>query len=166
MVLMAAPDFAEASPVWPSSITLPMAPVGMNIPIEGLEFLGWISPDSKLPLELPFSADSNTIEVQMLQSTAVVALFRSTPDVFDHDSLEIPNQWWGHLFRDVQASIQLNSRAVLAYPDALEYARAVRSCLQGNPVPEKGWFLSDTAWNLACDEAAYHRETCRNLHKG
>ena len=95
--------------------------------------------------------------------TSVVAVFRSHPGLFDLDSVELPNLWWGHLFGTVKANIHLSARMLLPYPDALESARIMQASARGERLPTKLHFLTDTAWKMSCDEAALFKELCRHL---
>ena len=162
MLLVASPDFEDTSVIWPSCLQLPVPAPDSRNPCEDLEFLGWLPAEAKLPLALPFDAEVYPHDVPWSTPTSVVALFRSHPGLFDLDTLELPNMWWGSLFRSVTANVHLSARLVLPYPDALEAARVLQGYVRGDLVPGKGQFLSDSAWSLACDEAAIFQETCRH----
>jgi hypothetical protein len=164
MLLVATPDFAdEASTTWAPCLKLSAPPPGSAKPCEQLEFLGWLPADTQLPLALPFDQERYSIDVPWATPTSVVALFRSVPGLFELDEIELPNQWWGSLFLTVSANIRLSARSCWPYPDALEAARVQQAYIRGDVVPG-GNFLSDSAWSLACDEAAIFKESCRYLH--
>lgn len=163
MLLFAAPDFEATTTTWAPCLKLPFPAPDASRPCEDLQFLGWLPAETQLPLSLPFHPEQYSHEVPWMKPTSVVALFRSHPGLFDLDSIELPNQWWGALFRSVSANIHLTARLVLPYPDALEAARVLQACTRGEAVPSKGQFLSDSAWSLAYDEAAIFQESCRHL---
>lgn len=71
--------------------------------------------------------------------------------------------WWGELFHHVEARIQLSTRMLLAYPDALEAGRVMEAFANGESTPARGHFLSDTGWSWASDEGVLFHETCRHL---
>ncbi|KVP16925.1 hypothetical protein [Burkholderia ubonensis] len=162
MLLYAAPDFEDASSGWARCLKLPFPGPQAGQPCEDLHFLGWLQADTALPIALPFHPEKYPDEVPWMKATSVVALFRSHPGLFDLDSVELPNQWWGTLFEPVSANIHLTARLLLPYPDALEAARVMQACSRGEPLPGKGLFLSDSAWSLACDEATLFQESCRH----
>jgi hypothetical protein len=163
MLLQAAPDFEDPTTTWATGLALPTPESGDNRPCEELEFLGWIPAESQLPLALPFDAEQYPREVPWMKPKGLVVLFRSKPDLFDLDSIELPNQWWGKLFRNVSANVHLTARMVLPYPDAIEAARLLQALSRGEPAPDKGHFLSDSAWSYASDEAAMFQESCRHV---
>lgn len=165
MLLYAAPDFEDMSSGWTTSLKLPMPDAGCSQPCEDLQFLGWVSAEAQLPLALPFCQDQHPVDVEWAKPTSVVALFHSQPGLFDLDTVELPNQWWGSLFRSVSANIHLSARMLLPYPDALEASRVLQACARGEAAPNKGHFLSDSAWSLAHDEAAIFQESCRHLFR-
>lgn len=166
MLVMAAPDFEDAGAgAWAKYLTLPFPAPADSSPCEELHFLGWLPADTPLPLELPFHPERYSSEVAWLKPTSVVALFRSHPGLFDLDTVELPNHWWGLLFRSVSANIHMSARLLLPYPDALEASRLLQACARGEPLPSPGQFLSDAAWGLAQDEAALFNESCRHLFR-
>lgn len=163
MLLQAAPDFEDTTSSWATGLALPIPEAGETRPCEELEFLGWLPADSQLPLEMPFDADRYPKQVPWMSPVGLVVLFRSKPDLFDQDKIELPDQWWCKLFRRVSANIHLTARMALPYPDALEAARVQQAFARGEPLPSKGHFLSDSAWSYACDEAAMFQESCRHI---
>ncbi len=160
MLLYAAPDFVSESN-WSSQLSLPFPAVNQEQPCNDLHFLGWLMPAETLPVALPFRPERHPHAVPWWKPTAVVALFRSQPELFDLDTIELPHQWWGSLFRAVAANIHLSARLVLPYPDALEAARTMQSVVRQEPEAECH-FLSDTAWSLARDEAYLFQESYKN----
>jgi len=165
VLLFAAPDFEDMSAPWGKCLKLPLLDAADSQPCADLHFLGWAPADTPLPLALPIRAEHYSHEVPWSKPTCVVALFRSHPDVFELDKIELPNQWWGTLFRSVTANIHLSARQILAYPDALECARLLSACARREPMPSKGYFLSDEAWGYASAEAELFKESCRHLFK-
>lgn len=165
MLLFAAPDFEDTSTAWGRSLKLPFPEPDIGQPCEDLHFLGFVPAATPLPVSLPFRPEKYSHEVPWMKATSVVALFRSHPGLFDLDTVELPNHWWGKLFRSVSANLHLTARLLLPYPDALEAARLLQAYTRGEPVPDKGLFLSDSAWNLARDEAALFQESCRHQFK-
>lgn len=164
-LLFATPEVEDTGGPTPSALTLPFPAPDVGQPCEDLHFLGWLSADTQLPVALPFRPERYLTEVPWFQATSMVAVFRSHPEVFDLDTIELPNFWWSEVFRSVAANIHLTARLLLPYPDALEAARVLQAYTRGQPVPDKGLFLSDTAWTLARDEAALFQESCRHLFK-
>jgi hypothetical protein len=165
MLLFAAPDFEDTTAAWGRCLKLPFPNAKDSQPCVDLEFLGWLPAATPLPVALPFDAGNYSHEVAWSKPTSMVALFRSQPGLFDLDTVELPNQWWGALFRSVSANIHLTARLLLPYPDALEAARVMQAYARGENVPTKGQFLTDSAWSLACDEAAIFQESCRHLFR-
>lgn len=165
MLIYAAPDYEETATPWPKSLKLPFPQAKHAKPCEDLHFLGWLPAETPLPVQLPFRPEHYCNEVQWLKPTSVVALFRTHPGLFDLDEVALPNQWWGSLFLFSSAHIHLTARMLQPYTDALEAARVMQACTRGEPVPDKGYFLSDTAWNMALDEATLFQESCRHLFK-
>lgn len=133
-------------------------------PCHDLHFLGWLPLDAQLPVALPFHPERYAARAPLNEICASVALFRSHPDVFDLDQLELPNQWWGEVFRPIQGNVQLSARMLLPYPDALEAARILEAAARGMPLPVRGGFLSDNAWAWARDAGELFQETCRHLY--
>lgn len=163
MLIYAMPDF-EGPGVCGAKMSLPFPDPEHAQPCEDLHFLGWLPCTTPLPLALPFHPERHATQVPWSQPTSLIALFRGSPDIFDLDQVELPNSWWGYLFRSAAANIHLSARMVLPYPDALEAARTMHSYLHGK-VPRKGQFLSDAAWTLSCDEAALFKESCRHAFR-
>lgn len=162
LLLVASPDFEDTSAPWSSCLTLPPASPEARQPCMDMEFLGWAPSTLKLPLTLPIAPEQLSAAIPWSKPTSIVALFRTTSDVFDLDSVDIPNSWWGTFFQDISANIYMTGRLVLPYPDALEAARVMQAYVQGNAIPGKSLFITDTHWNMACDEAAYCLESCRH----
>lgn len=165
MLLFAGPDNEESEAPSPSGLTLPYPTPEHAQPCEDLRFVGWLPATTPLPLALPFHQQRYSCEVPWHKPTSVVALFRTHPGLFDLDTVELPNMWWSWLFQPVKANIHLTARMLLPYPDALEVARVMQSGTRGEPLPGKGFFLSDAAWSLACDEATLFQESCRHLFR-
>lgn len=164
MLVYAMPDF-EGTGVCGAKMNLPFPTLEHTQPCKELHFLGWLSCSTQLPLSLPFHPERHATQIPWSRPTSLVALFRGQPDIFDLDQIELPNSWWGYLFRACDANIHLSARMVLPYPDALEAARTMRDYLHGK-MPSKGQFLSDAAWTLSCDEAALFKESCRHAFRG
>ena len=161
MLMYAAPDFETPAP-WGPSFQLPFPTPDLGQPCSDLHFLGWLPTSTPLPVALPFRPEKYSREIPWMTPTAVVAVFRSHPGLFDLDSVELPNLWWGHLFSAIKGNIHLTARMLLPYPDALESARVMQAAARGEPPPSKGHFLTDTAWTMSCDEAALFNESCRH----
>lgn len=133
-------------------------------PCFDLHFLGWLPQNAQLPLLLPFQPERYPVSVPINDISAAVALFRSHPDVFELDQLELPNQWWGDLFQPVHCNVRISARMLLPYPDALEAARVLSTAARGEPAPARGGFLSDNGWAWARDAGELFQETCRQLY--
>jgi hypothetical protein len=165
MLIFAAPDYEDTSSPWPKALKLPFPELKDAQPCEDLHFLGWIPAETPLPVHLPFRPEHYHDEIQWLTPTSVVALFRTHPGLFDLDEVALPSQWWGKLFGHSPANIHVTARMLLPYPDAIEVSRVMQACTRAEPTPDKGHFLSDTAWSLALDEATLFQESCRHLFK-
>lgn len=149
-----------AKPQW--KVRLPYPTREMEQPCRDLHFMGWLPLGTRLPVELPFRPERYEAFAPMNEIFAAVALFRSHPEVFDLDQVELPNSWWGELFRPVAANVYLSARMLLPYPDALEAARVLSASARGEPPPARTGFLSDHAWAWARDAGALFQETCRH----
>jgi hypothetical protein len=163
-VLLFAQPESTPGKTQPPCLKLPFPVPGANQPCSDLHFLGWLPVGTHLPVEQPFRPEKHNIEVPWFKATSVVAVFRSHPEVFDLDAIELPNMWWGDLFRRVDASIQMAARMLLPYPDALEVAGLMQAIANEETPPERGFFLSDSIWHWAHSEAVLFHETCRHLY--
>ncbi|WP_146187175.1 hypothetical protein [Novimethylophilus kurashikiensis] len=140
---------------------LPYPTRDQNQPCAELHFIGWLPTSAKLPVRLPFNPAHYDTAVPMNRIFAAVALFRSTPEVFDLENLELPNLWWGELFRPVAGNIQLSARMLLPYPDAIEAARVLEASANASTLPTRTGFLSDNGWAWATDAGILFNEQCR-----
>lgn len=164
VLVYASPEQELDSPQ-PPFLRLPFPSHEHYQPCSDLRFLGWLPLRTDLPVAQPFRPEQHETTVQWYQPSAVVALFRSHPSVFDLDTLELPPHWWGELFRSVQGNINLSARMLLPYPDALEAAELLEASARGEPHPDRGHFLSDAAWAWAGDEGLLFQESCRHYAK-
>lgn len=162
LLIVASPDFEDTTAPWATNLTLPAAAPEHQSPCAGLDFLGWLPPTTKLSLDLPLTLERATATIPWSKPTTVVALFRATTDFFELDSIDIPNSWWSFFFHKISANIYMTGRLVLPYPDALDAARVMQAYVKGEAIPGRSLFLSDTHWNMACDEAAACLESCRH----
>lgn len=120
-------------------------------PCADLLFLGWASAETQLPLNIPYRQPC-PFEIEWDTPTGVVALFRTTPHVFDLDSLVLPDQWWFDLFSGFQGKLRVSARVMLPYPDGLEAARALQAAARDQMIQPSNNFLSDGVWTWACNE--------------
>lgn len=155
-------DLARPSP----NLVLPFPTREVAQPCADLHFLGWLPLSAQLPIPQPFRPEHYLSSVPWHRPVSVIALFRSHPEVFDFESLELPNRWWGELFRPVRASIQLAARLLLPYPDALEAGGIMQAYANGEEPPARKYFLSDAGWSWASNEGVLFNETCRHLYLG
>jgi hypothetical protein len=163
VLLLAHPDSAACQRQM-AHLSLPL-PTSDNVQAcADLHFLGWLPMDALLPVALPFRPEYHPVVVPWFRPTAAIAVFRSHPGVFDIDSIELPSQWWGELFRPTVGNIRLASRVLLPYPDALEAARVLQAAANAEALPEQGQFLSDAAWHWAHSEGVLFHETCRHMY--
>ena len=163
VLLFAQPESTPGKVQLPN-ITLPFPRPGANPPCADLHFLGWLPVKTQLPVEQPFKPERHNTQIPWFKPTAAVAVFRSHPEVFDLDAVELPNLWWGELLRPVEANIQMAARMLLPYPDALEVAGLMEAIANEETPPERGFFLSDSVWHWAHSEAILFHETCRHLY--
>lgn len=163
VLLLAHPD-SDACRRQMASVSLPSPTPGTAQPCADLVFLGWLTADTLLPVALPFHPEHHPVTVPWFRPTAAVAVFRSHADVFDYDSIELPNWWWAELFRPTAGNIRVASRVLLPYPDALEAARVLEAAANAEALPEQGHFLSDAAWHWAHSEGVLFHETCRHMY--
>src|SRR5690606_29723053 len=109
------------------NLILPLADPLYAQPCSDICFLGWVSKDTQLPLAHPFRPEINPVSIPWQKPTCAIALFRSRPEVFEQESIELPPQWWGDLFMPVHANIRITARMLVPYPDALEAARIMQA---------------------------------------
>lgn len=143
---------------------LPFPSRQLSQPCSDLHFLGWLSLDTQLPVELPFQPAQHAVEIPQREPVAAVALFRSHPGVFDLDTLSLPDTWWAEVFLALPGQTRLSARMLLPYPDALEAARVLHASARGESLPCRGGFLSDNAWAWAGDAGALFQESCRHWY--
>ena len=163
VLLLAQPD-SESCQMQMPHITLPFPTREAAQPCADLRFLGWLPVGTPLPIPQPFRPEQFRSAVPWFKATATVAVFRSHPGVFDVDAVELPNQWWGELFRPVTGNIRLASRMLLPYPDALEAASVMQAFANAETPPQRGLFLSDATWHWAHSEGVLFHETCRHMY--
>lgn len=142
VLLQAVPEMELDSPI-PPGLTLPFPAAQHAKPCSDLQFIGWLPANAKFPVPFPFRPESYNNQVAWRTPTAVVALFRSNPSVWDLETLEVPGLWWGELFMGTEGNTRLEGKELLAYPDALEAALAMQAGANGDPIPETNYFLND-----------------------
>lgn len=147
-----------------SGFSLPYPEPEFMQPCSDLHFLGWLPFDAQLPVKLPFRPEQYLAQAPTNQIFAAIALFRSHPDVFELEALDLPNHWWGELFRPVAGSVRISARMLLPYPDALEATRVLHASALGEPLPARIGFLSDNGWSWSSDAGELFYETCRHQH--
>lgn len=162
VLLWATPEEAPSMTLWPADVALPAAGT-QPAPCNDLEFLGWVTDETKLPLPLPFFQSQHPTNIPWLKPTCRVALFKAHPDLYDLDRLEFPHTWWIGLLKDTPARIRLTSSLLLPYPDALEAAQVQTAVLRKEPPPENLHFLSDKHFRAAVQEALLFEGTCVTL---
>lgn len=140
LMLHVEPDLELDSPS-PGVIQLPYPTLERSKPCEDLQFIGWLMPDTELPVQLPFRQSQHAYKLPLREPTAVVALFRTHPDIYEYETLEMPPMWWGELFHR-SGSTYLEGNMLMSYPDALDVAAAMAAGSAGKPAP-KGVFRSD-----------------------
>lgn len=163
VLLLAHPD-SDSCQRQMASVPLPSPAPDTEQPCTDLRFLGWLPADTHLPVSLPFELEHHPVSVPWFKPTAAIALFRGHAGVFDYDGIELPQSWWGDLFRPAAGNIRLVSRVLLPYPDALEAARVLEAAANADAPVEQRIFLSDAAWNWAHSEGMLFHETCRHLY--
>ena len=136
-------------------------------PCHGLRFLGWLPANTRLPVEYPFRPEWHHVQATKHEIFAAVALFRCRPNIEDFDKITFPVTWWGELFRNIPADIELSpSEMLFAYPDALEAAKLLAASARGEPLPARTGFLTDTGRAWATDAGALFYENCRHRLAG
>jgi|GEM_PF-3185538 len=163
VLLLAQPDSAACRRQM-TQLSLPFPTPDTAQPCADLHFLGWLPMAALLPVALPFRPEHHSVVVPWFRPTAVIAMFRSQPSVFDIDNIELPSQWWGELFRPTAGNIRLTSHVLMPYPDALEAARVLHAAANAEALPEQGPFLSDAAWHWAHSEGVRFHETYRHTY--
>lgn len=163
-VLMFAQPDSESCQLQQANIVLPFPTLEAAQPCAELHFLGWLPVGAALPVPQPFRPEKYKCVVPWFKAVAAVAVFRSNPNVFDADTIELPNQWWAELFRPVSGNIRLAARMLLPYPDALEAAGVMEAVANAETPPERGLFLSDATWHWAHSEGILFHETCRHMY--
>lgn len=144
-------------------INLPRPSLESMEACSNLQFVGWLPIDTPLPIELPYRPESYELQVPVDKIVSAVALFRSTPDIYEFDHIDIPNAWWASLFQGAgPVSVHLSTRLLLPYPDALEASRVMLSVAQEESQPSRGPFLTDGGWAWAMETGALFKETCRH----
>lgn len=141
-------------------LRLPFPSIDLNPPCAELHFMGWVSMDTKLPVQTPFKPQHHELHAPSNQIHSAVALFKSHPDVFDLDEVVLDHVWWSELFRDVNGLISLSARFLLPYPDAIEASRILYSAARNEPCSSDFLFLSNATVDMAKNAAALFRETC------
>ena len=152
------PEDSHNSPI--PRIRLPFPDINQVSPCKDLHFLGWISPDTQLPLSMPFRPERHGMHAPSRQIHAAVALFKSHPNVFDMDEIILPNTWWAELFHESQGNVHMSARMVLPYPDAIETSRELLKAATGKS-SSSPQFISETAVDWAKNAGALFKETCR-----
>jgi hypothetical protein len=163
VLLLALPDSAACHRQL-TQLSLPFPTLDTAQPCADLHFLGWLPMAALLPVALPFRPEHHPVEVPWFKPTAAIAVFRSQPGVFDLDSIELPSQWWGEVFRPTAGNIRLTSHVLMPYPDALEAARVLHAAANAEALPAQGPFLSDAAWHWAHSEGVRFHETYRHMY--
>lgn len=134
-------------------------------PCQDLQFLGWTSYQAQLPLPQPFRYSRRDVCVPVNQMTAVVALFKSHPNVFDYDELILPDSWWAYLFQERDGnSVHISARVLLPYPDAIEYTRAMECYLHDKTVlPSEYHFIGPDHLDWTKQAVHLFKDSC--LHQ-
>lgn len=153
----------EASGQVARSLQLPPASQAIPQPCSELRFLGWLPSTAQLPVIIPFQASAYNTSLPWLTITSAVALFRSHPDVFEAESLEVPYTWWGDVFASVDGSIRMAGNRLYALPDALEAVRVMHASASRTQLPEHGDFLSTHDRSIAISEGTTFFDQCRQL---
>lgn len=148
----------------PSIMLLPMPHPHFIWPNDQLEFLRWLPLAAEAPVDI--SLPPRPMPVHTNQIGAAIALFRTTPQVFDLSELTIDNGWWGNLFEvpDDGTRVDVAAQMLLTYPDAIEAARVMLAAANGGEPPQHGGFLSDLAWQWALETGSLFRESQRHLN--
>jgi hypothetical protein len=162
VLLLASPD-SDSCRKQMAHLSLPFPDAYTAQPCADLRFLGWLPAATCFPIALPFRPEHHPAVVPWFKPAAAVAIFRSHAEVFDYDSIALPDLWWAELFRATAGNIKLASRVLLPYPDALEAARVLKAAANAEPPPEQGLFLSDATWHWAHSEGVLFHETCRHM---
>jgi len=146
-----------------TSLRLPYPPITGAQPCQNLHFLGWVEANTQAPIAFPFQPQLHAIRIPGNEIVSLVALFKTSPAIFELDEVELPDPWWGNLFRDCPGSIRLSSRMLTPYPDALEAARCMQSVVNGSLTPTC-YFLPNVTRDFALGAGALFLETCSRSH--
>lgn len=134
----------------PASVRLPFPDPTLESPAPNLTFLGWIGVDTQLPLPIPFRPERHAIYVPSKKVAAAIALFRSTPDLFDgEDDVRLSDEWFAALFKNISGSCYMSSRIIAPYPDAIELGREMLCAALGTKQPEVNHFITEAGVQFA-----------------
>lgn len=139
-------------------LNLPEPSSASKNPCKDLEFIGWIDKVELLPDPLTRDTKGRAVPWESMYST--IALFKSTPEFFDHDEVNIPAMWWGELLSKEQAHMRVAARMILSYPEAREAALVLEAAANNKPIPSPLHFLSDLGLNWALQEGLLFQDSC------
>lgn len=134
----------------PALIRLPYPDHAQEPPTPNLTFLGWVGVATQLPVPVPFRPERHVICVPAKSISAAIALFRSTPAIFEgDDDVRLPDEWFARLFKGVAGTTQMSSRIIAPYPDAIELAREMLCAALGTIQPETNHFITEAGVQFA-----------------
>lgn len=147
---------------------LPSPTIDSAYPCHDLQFLGWAPLSTKLPLQLPFRNVRGSVRISSCRIEAAVAVFKSHPNIFDHEELILPDSWWAYLFQERDGnSVRISARVLLPYPDALESARAMlAAAYEGQSQTDfqlSSHFIGASGLEWAHAAGQLFKETCQHL---
>ncbi len=90
VLLLASPD-SDSCRKQMAHLSLPFPDADTAQPCADLRFLGWLPTATCLPIALPFRPEHHPAVVPWFKPTAAVAIFRSHAEVFDYDSIALPD---------------------------------------------------------------------------
>lgn len=158
VLLQSAPEAELDSPL-PPAMQLPFPRPQNSMPCTELHFVGWLPATALLPVPFPFRPELYNNQISWRTPTAVVALFRSHPGVWDMEALEVPCMWWGELFMQTHGNTRFEGKALMPYPDALEAARAMQAGANGASLPAVNHFSHDVS--RMHEQGIQFAEACR-----
>lgn len=146
-------------------IKLPFPSIELLHPCKDLMFLGWLGAETQVPLAFPFAPEKHTVFIEAHKVTAAVALFKTHPGVFDLNEIEMPDAWWANLLIGIPGSMNVSSRMLLPYPDALDAAQCMLAAATEQPSPD-AVFIGATAKLYAETTGSLYLEGIRNQSPG
>lgn len=146
------------------TMTLPFPSPKNAKPCSHLQFLGWLSCDTQLPVCLPLDMTRYKSKVEWGNPTAYTALFRVNGEGINSDEITVPSGWWAEVFihgncSDQVGNVRIEGNMLFDYPSSLEVAKAMQAGARGDCMPAVSQFEVDLNW--AYELGIVFLEKCR-----